>query len=122
MQSCLLQKSSINSKVHYKLCSFSHDGKTFANWSGVEMGLFNLIEGNFELVFKKSEISVYSLAFSPDGSKFVTGGEDGSISLWDRKTANLLSTLPGHSDVVVSLVHSPNGKIFASASAQSRTI
>ena len=99
-----------------RLSSYSHDGKTFANWSGVDMGLFNVIEGNLELNIKKYEIYVYSLSFSPDGSKFVTGGEDGSISLWDRETANLLATLPGHSGAVVSLVHSPDGKIFASAS------
>lgn len=106
-----------------KLSSYSLDGKTFANWSGVGMRLYNVVDGNLELLLKKPEflyqkpeISVYSLAFSPDSSHFATGGEDGSISLWNRETANLLSTLPGHSDVVVSLVYSPDGKIFASAS------
>ena len=106
-----------------KLSSYSLDGKTFANWSGVGMRLYNIVDGNLELLFEKPEflfekpeISVYSLAFSPDSSHFVTGGADGSISLWNRETANLLSTLPGHSDVIVSLVYSPDGKIFASAS------
>ena len=106
-----------------KLSSYSPDGKTFANWSGVGMRLYNVVDGKLELLFKKPEflfkkpeISVYSLAFSPDSSHFVTGSEDGSISLWNKETANLLSTLPGHLDVVVSLVYSPDGKIFASAS------
>ncbi|MDE0638627.1 MAG: hypothetical protein OXI43_22535 [Candidatus Poribacteria bacterium] len=99
-----------------KLSSYSLDGKTFANWSGVDMRLYNVVKGNLELFSERPEIYVYSFAFSPDGSKFVTGGEDGSISLWNRETANLLSTLSGHSDAVVSLVYSRDGKIFASAS------
>ena len=99
-----------------KLSSYSLDGKTFANWSGVEMRLYNVVKGNLELLFKKSEISVYSLAFSPNGSTIVTGSDDGTISIWNTKNGEHKRTLPGHSGMVTSVAYSPDGNIFASAS------
>ncbi|MGH9846115.1 MAG: WD40 repeat domain-containing protein [Blastocatellia bacterium] len=56
-----------------------------------------------------------TLAFSPDGKWFVSGGGDGMIKIWDARTGALKRTLNGHSLEVTSVVISPDGKRLASA-------
>lgn len=57
---------------------------------------------------------VNSLAFSPDGTRIATAGEDGSVKLWDTATWNLVSTLRKHSKRAEAIAYSPNGKLLAS--------
>ncbi len=35
----------------------------------------------------------YTVSFSSDGSRYVTGGDDGSVALWDGHTGELLDTV-----------------------------
>ncbi len=64
---------------------------------------------------------VCSVAFSPDGTRLVSGGADRTIKLWDVATGECLQTLEGHSNWVMSVVFSPNGEQLISGSAD-RTI
>ena len=43
-----------------------------------------------------------------------TEGGDKTIKLWDVATASILRTLTGHSEGVLSIAFSPDGKILAS--------
>jgi WD40 repeat protein len=40
--------------------------------------------------------SVYSVAFSPDSKRIVSGSLDGTVRLWDAITGIILKTLEGH--------------------------
>jgi WD40 repeat protein len=62
-----------------------------------------------------SKADVNSVAFSPDNRRMVTGGEDGTLRLWDAKSGEPLSDpLEGHKEFVMSVAFSPDGGRIAS--------
>ena len=81
-------------------------------------------------VLTEREESVSSLAFNPKHNDILAVGRskiteasdgiieyDGTIELWDTSTGELLHTLWGHADAVLTLAFSPDGKTLASGSA-----
>ena len=61
--------------------------------------------------------SVYSVSFSPDGKRIVSGSGDETIRIWDATTGKVLDTLEGHTDDVTSASFSPDGKRIVSGSS-----
>jgi RNA polymerase sigma factor (sigma-70 family) len=64
---------------------------------------------------------MYAVTFAPDGKTLATGDHaDGwgvrTIHIWDAATGKQLRTLEGHTDGVLCLAYSPDGKTLASAS------
>ena len=41
---------------------------------------------------------VWSVAWSPDGTKLASGSEDKTVKIWNAKTGQCVSTLTGYSD------------------------
>ncbi|KAH8810513.1 quinon protein alcohol dehydrogenase-like superfamily [Flagelloscypha sp. PMI_526] len=61
--------------------------------------------------------SVYSVAFSPDGQRIVSGSSDKTLRLWDATTGIIIGEpLHGHSDSVRCVAFSPDGKRIVSGS------
>ena len=55
--------------------------------------------------------AVYSVAFSPDGQKIVSGSDDKTVRVWDTATGSLLQTLKGHPHPVTSIAASLNNHL-----------
>ncbi|NJN95738.1 MAG: hypothetical protein HC875_17300, partial [Anaerolineales bacterium] len=58
---------------------------------------------------------VNAVAFSPDGQRFITAGDDGTAKIWEAKTGNLTLTLTGHYNPVLQAVWSPDGQRVVTA-------
>jgi WD40 repeat protein len=63
---------------------------------------------------------VYSVAFSPDGTRIVSGSDDNSVRVWDASTGAELKVLNGHTGPVLSVAFSPDGTRIVSGSMTSQ--
>ena len=59
---------------------------------------------------------VYALDFSPDGQTLATGGDDGTVRLWDLSTRQVRATLKGHKGPVWSVRCARVGELLISGS------
>ncbi len=57
--------------------------------------------------------AVLLLAYTPDGTRLLSSGEDGAVKIWDSATMNATATLDGQSDWVMALAMSPDGAYMA---------
>ncbi|MBF0300646.1 MAG: hypothetical protein HQK51_18170, partial [Oligoflexia bacterium] len=80
----------------------------------------SLLRGADELALKTfsgHEDIVLSTAFSPDGTKFISGSSDKTIKLWDiDKPEQAIKTFKGHSSGIYGVAFSPVGTKFISGS------
>ena len=67
---------------------------------------------------------VYAVAFSPDGTRLVSGcfQADNTARVWNVATGELVATCTAHNACVVSVVFSPDGKCVASGSSERRSL
>jgi len=99
--------------------AFSPNGRQLA--IGEDFGLlrlFNLETGTCMTNLTKSAESVNSLAFSPASDLLAAGlgyGE-GTIGLWDTRSGEPLGELTNHTDFVMALVFTADGRQLLSAS------
>jgi WD40 repeat protein len=61
--------------------------------------------------------AVISVAYSPDGFCVLSGGEDGTMKLWEAGTGHELRTFTGHKAAVTSVAFSPDGSMAVSGSS-----
>ena len=59
---------------------------------------------------------ISSVAFSPDGTKIVSGSWDETIKIWNANTGQCLKTLEGDLDYVYSVAYSPDSTKIISGS------
>src|SRR5438105_3309405 len=59
--------------------------------------------------------AVSALAFSADGRRLASAGEDKVVRVWDVERGVLCGTLAGHTDRIPALAWSPDGRRLASA-------
>jgi hypothetical protein len=86
-----------------KLCRWEHD---FVLRQTIKQQL-DLLHDSF----------VSSVAFSPDGTRIVSGSSDKTVKVWDAATGAEALTLKGHTSGVRSVAFSPDGTRIVSGSS-----
>jgi WD40 repeat protein len=60
-----------------------------------------------------------AVAFTPDGRTLATGGQEGTVVLWDMRTGRQLGPpLVGHASGVASSAFSPDGRLLATVNGE----
>ncbi|MET1232688.1 MAG: hypothetical protein ABWY52_07545 [Candidatus Limnocylindrales bacterium] len=72
------------------------------------------LEGSVLQRFAADAGHVDDVAFSPDGSRIATAGDDVTVRIWDAGTAVTELVLRGHASKVWQVRFSPDGKRLAS--------
>jgi len=60
--------------------------------------------------------SVFSVAYSPDGSLLASGSYDETVRQWDVKSGKEIQTLTGHTSSVLSVAYRSDGRHLVSGS------
>jgi WD40 repeat protein len=101
--------------------AFSSDGRRLAA-AGIahdgeaEVTVWDAATGREELNLRGHALTVNAVAFSPNGSRLVTGSNDRTIKLWDAQSGEEVFTLTGHLGGVLAVAFSPDGGRLASGS------
>jgi len=65
---------------------------------------------------------VNAVAYSPDGSRIVSGSRDETLKIWSASSGKELATLSGHTDFVSAVAYSPDGNSIVSGSSRDETL
>ena len=78
--------------------------------------LWDAASGQLIRTFEGHSGGVVSVAFSPDGTRVLSGSGDKTLKLWEAASGQLVRTFEGHSGWVYSVAFSPDGTRVLSGS------
>ncbi|MCE9529691.1 MAG: protein kinase [Planctomycetes bacterium] len=90
------------------------DGKEYR---GREWHMLRRLCDSSEMTLNGHTGPLRALAWTTDGKRLASGGEDRVIRVWDAESGQCLDTLIGHSAGVFDVAFSPDGRMLVSASA-----
>jgi WD40 repeat protein len=97
---------------------FSPDSRrvAVAFWRKDNMISIRDAESGRELrTFGRHSGGIEALAYSPDGERVLSGGDDGTAKVWDERSGELRLTLAGHAGQIQDVAYTPDGRRIATA-------
>ena len=92
---------------------------TFLAASYRELRLLETATGQqLKSILTEQKVSMDALAFSPDSRLAVSGGEDGSVKIWDLEAGRELQSLDLGGGLVWTTAFSPDGRFVLAAGGQ----
>lgn len=100
--------------------AFSPDGKRLAagDWKQGQPGALwigNAETGRKELIIPAHVGIIWSIAFSSDGGRIASAGEDGTVQVWSLGTGDGIKTLKDETEGFTSVAFSRDGRYLAAA-------
>jgi WD40 repeat protein len=75
-----------------------------------DIRLYDFTTGNLVALLKGHTNAVASMAFSPDGTRLISGSGDNSAIIWDIDGRKLLHRLQGHTAEIYAVAFMPDGE------------
>ncbi len=97
--------------------AWSPDGKLLACGTylhGVQVWKVTATASSQRWASRRLSTWIRRVAFSPDGTRLVGGGDDGHVYVWDAADGTQLERMAGHQGGVTSVAWSPDGSRLAS--------
>jgi WD40 repeat protein len=88
-------------------------GKQYEYFGNV--GIWDATTGANLMTVSLDDGKICSFGFSPDGSRIVSGSEDGRLLVWDRGGGRAAMMLQAHKGIVHFCSFTPDGKLIVSA-------
>ncbi|MGV1098658.1 eIF2A-related protein [Thiovibrio sp. JS02] len=105
--------------------AWSPDGRKIVateNWDGI-IEMWDAVNVRLANSFKGHADWALCVAYSPDGTQFVTGSRDGSVHVWDAETGKLVKVLRDPElDAVNAVAYSPDGRHVTAATQSQRIL
>lgn len=93
---------------------FSPDGRSLAIGAGAALKTWNVERREFEATMRGHSKGIRMIAFSPDGQRVATAGEDGKTIVWDAARGEQLFSLKAENNLAFYCVaFSPDGRLLA---------
>ena len=104
---------------NFSCIDISPDGKTVLSPTrDKKVFLWDVTSAKVEKTFLKDDLFPYAeIDFNPSGTIIAGASYGNFLSVYDRKTGELLKTMKGHEDYVISVTFSPDGKTIVSGSS-----
>jgi WD40 repeat protein/predicted Ser/Thr protein kinase/predicted Zn-dependent protease len=99
-----------------QVVTFSPDGRYLASALEDVVSIREADTGKEVRALKGHAAPVRGLAYSRDGKRLASCGDDETVRVWEADTGRMLDTFKGHTRPVLGLAFSPDGRIVASAS------
>jgi len=105
----------------------SSDGHDILIWDASSGKKLMMLSGHESGPLSEQQGDIWSISYSPDGTRIVSGGLDKTVRVWDSTTGAEIMTLRGHDDwatypemsPVTSVSFSPDGQLIVSGSYDS---